>query len=162
MASVAPSTPRCCSPTGAPGPSARGAGAAAHADRLSALYHELLDLYYGGSVAKDDLYGLTWARIPHFFRSPFYVYQYATCYAASAKILGDMRRGSAAERQAVVDRYLDLLRAGGSDHPMDLLRRAGVDLSQSASIRAVVDQLDTLVSQLEQSLDDLGTRDGRQ
>jgi oligoendopeptidase F len=53
------------------------------------------------------------------------------------------------QRQAAVDRYLSLLRAGGSDHPMRLLQRAGVDLSQPDTVRAVVTQLDTLVSQLE-------------
>jgi oligoendopeptidase F len=51
-----------------------------------------------------------------------------------------------------VSRYLDLLRAGGSDYPMNLLARAGVDLSQPDTVRAVVAQLDDLVSRLEQEL----------
>ena len=51
-----------------------------------------------------------------------------------------------------VARYLSLLRAGGSDYPMTLLARAGVDLSQPKTVRAVVDQLDTLVDRLEREL----------
>jgi oligoendopeptidase F len=49
-------------------------------------------------------------------------------------------------------RYLDLLRAGGSDHPMVLLQRAGVDLAQPTAIRALVARLDRLVGELESAL----------
>jgi oligoendopeptidase F len=61
-------------------------------------------------------------------------------------------QGSASERAAAVERYLTLLKAGGSDHPMTLLQRAGVDLSKPETVRAVVDQLDTLVDQLERAI----------
>ena len=44
---------------------------------------------------------------------------------------------------------LELLGAGGSDHPMTLLEKAGVDLSQPETVDAVVGQLDSLVSKLE-------------
>jgi oligoendopeptidase F len=57
--------------------------------------------------------------------------------------------GTDADRAAAVDRYLTLLKSGGSDHPMALLKKAGVDLSQPETVRAVIDQLDSLVSQLE-------------
>jgi len=60
--------------------------------------------------------------------------------------------GSDAERKAAIERYLTLLKSGGSDHPMTLLQRAGVDLSKPETIRAVVDQLDTLVTKLENEI----------
>jgi oligoendopeptidase F len=50
---------------------------------------------------------------------------------------------------------LTLLKSGGSDHPMTLLQRAGVDLSQPEAVRAVVDQLDRLVTQLEDAIRNL-------
>ena len=50
---------------------------------------------------------------------------------------------------AAIERYLTLLKSGGSDHPMPLLQRAGVDLGKPETVRAVVDQLDRLVTQLE-------------
>ena len=59
---------------------------------------------------------------------------------------------SQAEQSAAIDRYLTLLKAGGSDHPMTLLQRAGVDLSKPEPVRAVVDQLDALVTQLENEI----------
>jgi oligoendopeptidase F len=63
-----------------------------------------------------------------------------------------LTRGSDDDRRAAVDRYLALLKAGGSDHPMTLLQKAGVDLSKPEAVRAVVEQLDTLVSELERAV----------
>ena len=95
---------------------------------------------------------MTWARIPHFFQSPYYVYQYATCFASTAKLMNDVQSRDPQVRQGAVKRYLDLLSAGGSDHPMNLLARAGVDLREPATVRAVVQQLDGLVDRLEREL----------
>jgi oligoendopeptidase F len=58
--------------------------------------------------------------------------------------------GAADDRAAARRRYLDLLGAGGSDHPMALLGAAGVDLSEPSTIKAMVDQLDGLVGRLEE------------
>ncbi len=66
---------------------------------------------------------MTWARIPHFYQSPYYVYQYATCFASTAKLMLEMQSPDPDVRRAVVDRYLTLLRAGGSNYPMTLLAR---------------------------------------
>jgi oligoendopeptidase F len=122
------------------------------AEVLSDLYFGILKEYYGDALDYDDLLRVTWARIPHFYGSPYYVYQYATCFASSARIFESLTQGSDADRAAAVDRYLTLLRSGGSDHPMTLLQRAGVDLSQPETVRAVVTQLDTLVTRLEAEL----------
>lgn len=121
-------------------------------DVLSAIYERLLGEYWGDTLAADARARHTWARIPHFFASPYYVYQYATCFASTAKLMEQVGGRDAATRQAGVDRYLDLLRAGGSDHPMTLLKGAGVDLSQPEAVRAVVAQLDRLVDRLEAEL----------
>ena len=69
--------------------------------------------------------------------------------------------GSEADRAAAIERYLTLLKSGGSDHPMTLLQRAGVDLSKPETVRAVVDQLDRLVTQLEQAIAQARLSDAR-
>ena len=122
------------------------------ADGLSEIYFNLLKTYYGDALAYDELSRITWSRIPHFYSTPYYVYQYATCFASSAQLMKQLTTGSDADRAAAIDRYLTLLKSGGSDHPMPLLQRAGVDLSKPATVRAVVDQLDTLVTQLEDAI----------
>ena len=121
-------------------------------DVLSNIYARLLEEYWGDALTPDTRAQLTWARIPHFFQSPYYVYQYATCFASTAKLMREIRSDDAQVRQKAVQRYLDLLRAGGSDYPMNLLARAGVDLSKPDTVRAVVEQLDGLVTRLEAEL----------
>jgi oligoendopeptidase F len=117
---------------------------------LSTLYRERFDAYYGDAVDAEPLTAMTWARIPHFFNSPYYVYQYATCFASAARLAREITEGSEASRIDARERYLELLAAGGSDHPMTLLKRAGIDLSEPSTIRAVVEQLNRLVDRLEE------------
>jgi oligoendopeptidase F len=125
------------------------------AETLSRIYFDLFKAYHGDAMTYDDSAQITWARVPHFFGSPYYVYQYATCYASSAQLIQTITSGSADERREGVERFLDLLRAGGSDYPMNLLKRAGVDLSTPAPAEAVVKQLDRRVSQLEAEIEKL-------
>ena len=122
------------------------------AEVLSEIYVNLFKAYHGDALDYDEPSRLTWARIPHFYSTPYYVYQYATCFASSAALMKQMATGSPAERAAAVDRYLTLLKSGGSDHPMPLLQRAGVDLSRPETVRAVVNHLDQLVGELEKAL----------
>ncbi|MGH9410303.1 MAG: oligoendopeptidase F [Vicinamibacterales bacterium] len=121
------------------------------AEILTELYTQLLKDYYGDAVDLNPFSGITWSRIPHFFSSPYYVYQYATCFASAARLAKEiMAPGGGAEEAR--KRFLTLLRSGGNDYPMEQLRKAGVDLSQPDTVRAVVDQLDDLVTRLEQEL----------
>jgi oligoendopeptidase F len=121
------------------------------AEILTEIYTQLLKDYYGDAVDLNPYTGLTWSRIPHFFNSPYYVYQYATCFASAAKLAKQIMGGGPQSLDAR-DRFLNLLRAGGSDYPMELLRKAGIDLSQPDTVLAVVDQLDDLVTRLEAEL----------
>ena len=122
------------------------------AETLAEIYFNLLKAYHADALDYDEQSRVTWARIPHFYSTPYYVYQYATCFASSAQLMRQLTSGSADERAAAIDRYLTLLKSGGSDHPMPLLQRAGVDLSKPETVRAVVDQLDGLVTKLENAI----------
>jgi oligoendopeptidase F len=125
------------------------------AEALSGVYLDLFKAYHGDAMTYDDAATITWARVPHFFGSPYYVYQYATCYASSAQLIQTITSGTVEERRDGVERFLGLLRAGGSDYPMNLLKRAGVDLSTPGPAEAVVAQLDRRVTQLEQEIERL-------
>jgi len=126
------------------------------AEGLGEIYFNLLKAYHGDALDYDELSRITWSRIPHFFSTPYYVYQYATCFASSAQLMKQLATGSDADRAAAIERYLTLLKSGGSDHPMTLLSRAGVDLSKPETVRAVAEQLDGLVTKLEQAIGALG------
>lgn len=123
------------------------------AEVLNSLYLQLLADYNGDALTRDDFYQHTWARIGHFFNSPYYVYQYATCFASSAQIFKAMTQGSDADRQAATERYLTLLKSGGNDHPMTQLQKAGVDLTQPGPVQAVIEQMDELVARMESEAD---------
>lgn len=122
------------------------------AETLSDLFRALLREYYGDALDEEEIARITWARIPHFFSTPYYVYQYATCFASTAKLMQQLRSSDPGTRERGVERYRTLLRAGGSDYPMNLLARAGIDLSQPDTVRAVATELDALVGRLEQEL----------
>jgi oligoendopeptidase F len=122
------------------------------AEGLTEIYTQLLKDYYGDSVDLNPLSGVTWARIPHFYNSPYYVYQYATCFASAARLAKEILSGTKAEQDRARTRYLELLRSGGNDYPMEQLKKAGVDLSQPDTVAAMVDQLDDLVTKLEAEL----------
>ena len=126
------------------------AGESITAEVLSKIMEDLFDKYYGDIIEKDDLIYIFWARVPHFFNSPFYVYQYATCFASSAILYEKMINSSdESERKETLDKYIQLLSSGGNDFPMEQLKKAGVDLSKIETIEAVAKQFDLLLDKLE-------------
>ncbi len=127
------------------------------AEVLSGLYRQIMIDYFGDSIVLDELYDLIWTRIPHFYNSPYYVYQYATCFASSAKLVQGIQSKDEKVRKESIDRYLTLLKSGGNDFPMEQLKKAGVDLTKPETIQAVVQQLDQLVTRYEEELKKLKT-----
>lgn len=123
---------------------------------LTNIMAELLDTYYGDAQEKDEFLAYVWARIPHIYRTPFYVYQYATCFASSAKLYNDISSLEGEAKEAAIKNYLNLLKSGGNDYPMEQLKKAGVDLSKPETIQEVIDQLEDLVNKLEVEIDKLG------
>lgn len=120
------------------------AGEGITAEVLTALWEETVKDYHGEVIPKDDPYMYSWARIPHLYNSPYYVYQYATCYASSAYLMRKM-----ASDPSVVDAYMELLKAGGNDHPMEQLKAAGVDLRDPSVFEAVIKEFERLLDVLE-------------
>ena len=122
------------------------------AEILNNIIRELFKAYYGDAITPDELIDVIWARIPHLFRSPFYVYQYATCFASSAQLFNEVTKCPKDERKAVTERYLALLKSGGNNYPMEQLKKAGVDLTKPETIMAVINQFDSLVTLLEKEI----------
>lgn len=120
------------------------------ADVLSKITEDLFKAYYGDEIERDELLSIFWARVPHFFNSPFYVYQYATCFASSAILYDKMIKNEDENtRIEALKKYIELLSSGGNDFPMNQLKKAGVDLSKKSTIEAVSKQLDSLLDKLE-------------
>ena len=109
-------------------------GAGASGEAFSAAYLDLIKRYQGPAFAVDDWVKYEWAYIPHFLGYSYYVYQYATSIAAGTWFARSILDGGKAERE----RYLDVLRAGGSAYPVELLKHAGLDMTSPEPYRALV------------------------
>ena len=116
-------------------------GQALSPDSLNKLWGELTLKYYGPDISMDEHTQYKWARIPHFYYT-FYVYQYATSYAASQAILDKFIAGET----GILDKYLGLLSSGGSDYPINQLKKCGVDMTTptpfEATLKLFADQVD--------------------
>lgn len=122
------------------------------AESLDALYLDVLQDYWGPDAAFDPVRSArTWCRIPHFYYN-YYVYQYATAFAASAALCRRVLEGGAAER----DDYLGFLASGDSRYPVDTLRRAGVDVTGPGPVEDVYRLFCATMDEFEHLLEDLG------
>src|SRR5690606_12187947 len=110
---------------------------------MNDLYSSLHATYVPGTEIDDNV-ALTWARIPHFYRA-FYVFKYATGISSALAIASMIRD----QGEPAAKRYLEMLEAGGSDHPLTLLQKAGVDLTTPAPVTAAMEEYGRLVSELE-------------
>ena len=117
------------------------------ADKLTSLYTALNEKYYGGETVIDELIGIEWARIPHFYYN-FYVYQYATGISAASALVQRILQ----EGQPAVERYLKFLSSGSSKYSIELLKDAGVDMTTPEPIRQAFQLFETHLSQMEELL----------
>lgn len=121
----------------------RGEGTTAEA--LCALYKQLNQQYFGSEMVVDEEIALEWARIPHFYYD-YYVYQYATGYAAAIALSRRILR----EGEPAVKDYLGFLSGGCSADPITLLRGAGVDMASPKPIEDATRLFDELIGEIEQ------------
>ena len=119
-------------------------GKALSPDIMSKLWHELTTNYYGPAIEMDEYSKYKWSRIPHFYNK-YYVYQYATSFAASQAILRKFIDGEA----GIIDRYLELLSSGGNDYPINQLKKCGVDMTSPAPFEATLKLFSELVDKID-------------
>jgi len=117
------------------------------ADTLSQLYRNLLTKHNGTGLNIDDKAGYHWSRIPHFYRT-FYVYQYATGFAASMALSKKIRN----EGAPAVEKYLNLLKSGCKDYSTNLLNEAGVDMTSPEPIKDALVVFEDLLDRFEKSV----------
>ncbi len=129
-------------------------GGAITPEVLNNIMENLFKDYFGTELTMDELQKIIWARIPHFYNSPYYVYQYATSFASSANLYDRITntKYTPQEREKAKNEYLTLLKSGGNDHPMNQLKKAGVDLSKKDAFNAVATEFNRLLDLLEEEL----------
>lgn len=121
-------------------------GKALTAKTLSEVNHEVLADFWGDAVELDAGASLTWMRQPHYYMG-LYPYTYSCGLTASTAVSQLIQE----EGKPAVDRWLDVLRAGGTMKPLDLLKHAGVDMSTPEAVKKAVAYVGSLVDELERS-----------
>ncbi|MFC2134507.1 oligoendopeptidase F [Bacteroidota bacterium] len=114
---------------------------------LSEIFGRLYQKYWGDEMVVDVEEKMSWARVPHFYYN-FYVYQYATSFAASEQLSIKLKN----EGESAVNKYLQFLKSGSSMYPIDLLKNTGVDLNSPDPVIAVAEKMDYLLDTLEELL----------
>lgn len=120
------------------------------ADVLDEFYGNLNQRYYGDSVEPGGEIAMEWSRIPHFYYN-FYVYQYATGFAAATALANKVVHGTEQERDA----YINFLKSGSSDYPTEIMKRAGVDMTRADYLRDAFDAFEKRLNEFEKIVDEL-------
>lgn len=111
---------------------------------LCDVYEELNKKYFGEEMVIDPQIRMEWSRIPHFY-TPFYVYQYATGFAAAIAISDKILN----EGETAVNGYLEFLKSGSSDYPIEVLKKAGVDLAKPEVVDGALKVFEELLDEFE-------------
>ncbi|XZH50372.1 oligoendopeptidase F [Clostridium perfringens] len=112
---------------------------------LCKMWKDINIKYFGKDMNVDEEISIEWARIPHFY-SDFYVYQYATGYAAASSFANSIL----SKGEEAVEKYKGFLKAGGSMYPIDTLKMAGVDMTTTKPLKDTLDRFNELLDMLEE------------
>jgi oligoendopeptidase F len=122
------------------------AGQAVTAQLLNQCMGDILAGFWGDAVEIDDGARMTWMRQPHYYMG-LYPYTYSVGLAAATALAGRV----ADEGASAAQRWIQVLKAGGTLKPLELLQLAGVDLNSPAPIRDAVAYVGSLVDELERA-----------
>ncbi|HEL0671080.1 oligoendopeptidase F [Streptococcus equi subsp. zooepidemicus] len=111
---------------------------------LNNLYADLNEKYYGLKKEDNHFIQYEWARIPHFYYN-YYVYQYATGFAAASYLADKIVHGT----QEDIDHYLTYLKSGNSDYPLEVIAKAGVDMGKGDYLEAAFKVFEERLTELE-------------
>ena len=116
-------------------------------EKFSQIYLDILKKYYGHDekiCIIDDLYGIEWAYIPHFYYN-FYVFQYSTSFTAAQAVASRILNGD----QEIIDKYLQFLANGCADYAIPALQKLGIDMLSAEPFKLAVQRMQEIMEQIE-------------
>lgn len=114
-------------------------------ERFNEFWLQTQRAMFGQSLTLREDYGIWWSYIPHFIRTPGYVYAYAFGELLVLALFSQYKQ----EGAAFAPRYLEVLSSGGSDSPERILAKVGVDLTDPNFWQQGLQIIDDMVSDLE-------------
>jgi oligoendopeptidase F len=119
---------------------------------ISSLWRKTQEELYGDSVELSSDYDIWWCYIPHFLHTPGYVYAYAFGELLVLSLYDRFEKGDT----DFETRYLELLKAGGSDWPENLIGELGVDINDEMFWNNGLSIVDSLVQEAEELAKTIG------
>ena len=116
-----------------------------NAEKLGNIYVDLCKKYYGEDLIIDEYNKYNWTRIHHFF-SCFYVYKYATGISCAIDIASRILAGE----EGLVEKYINMLKMGGSKKSLDILKTVGIDLEDSRTYENALEFYKNDIEKLEE------------
>ncbi len=116
------------------------------ANILSKVQGEILDEFWGGEVTIDDGARLTWMRQPHYYMG-LYPYTYSAGLTVGTAVAQEIQ----AHGKPAAERWVEVLKAGGTKSPIELAKMAGVDMTKPDAIRKAVEYVGSLVDEVVKS-----------
>ncbi|HHY49897.1 MAG TPA: M3 family oligoendopeptidase, partial [Alphaproteobacteria bacterium] len=101
----------------------------------------------GPAIRLNEGYDIFWAYIPHFIHSPFYVYAYAFGDCLVNSLYAQYEKAA----DGFAERYLELLKAGGSKHHSELLKPFGLDARDPQFWALGLSMIERLIDELAAS-----------
>lgn len=120
------------------------AGEVLDAAKLSELKRATLEKFWGDAVTINEGAELTWMRQSH-----YYMGLYSYTYSAGLTVSTVGSENILKEGEPAVKRWLDFLRAGGTDDVIGLAKIAGVDITTDKPLLETIAHLDEIVTELE-------------
>ena len=111
-------------------------------ERLNELWQECMGEMFGESLQLGEDHKWTWLYIPHIVQTPFYVY----AYAFGELLVLSLYARYQAEGQDFIAKYLELLKAGGSQSPQSILGKLGINIEEPEFWQAGCDLIATNLS----------------
>ena len=118
---------------------------------LNQIFTEKLEEFWGDAVVLNEGAELTWMRQPHYYMG-LYPYTYSAGLSVGTVISDKIVNGTDEDR----NRWIEVLKLGGSMSPVDLAKEAGVDLTTTKPISETVAFIGSLIDQIDELCEELG------
>ena len=115
-------------------------------EQFSSLWRDVQEELYGDSVTLTKSYDLWWCYIPHFLHTPGYVYAYAFGELLVLALYEEYRRSE----NGFADKYLEMLRAGGSEWPENIVGKVGLDITRPTFWKRGLSVFERMIEEAEE------------
>lgn len=114
-------------------------------DQIGDIWMRIQTESLGPAIALKPGYEVFWSYVPHFIHSPFYVYAYAFGDCLVNSLYGLYQES----HPGFVDKYFDMLKAGGTKHHSEILAPFGLDARDPAFWSKGLGVIEAMIDELE-------------